>query len=52
MKEARLTLKNIDRAIAFLERRVNHAKKTGNKEWQRNFENAISVIKGLSAYGS
>lgn len=51
MKEARLTLKNIERAVSFLERRVSHARKTGNKEWQRDFENVLNVIKELSAYG-
>jgi hypothetical protein len=51
MKEPRLTLKNIERALSFLERRITHAKTIKNKDWQREFENVTHVIKELTAYG-
>ena len=50
MGKATITLEAVERAIAFLERRREHATLQKNREWTEEFENAIAVIKMLSAY--
>jgi len=50
-KSSSVTLEKVVRAIKFLERRKEHAELQKNKEWTEEFENAISVIKGLTAHG-
>ena len=45
-----VTVEKIARAVKFLERRKEHAELQRNKEWTEEFENAISVIKGLAVY--
>jgi len=45
-----ITIEEVKRAVDFLERRKEHASLQKNDEWTKEFENAIAVIKLLSAY--
>ena len=45
-----ITIEEVKRAVEFLERRKEHAALQKNDEWTKEFENAIAVIKLLSAY--
>jgi hypothetical protein len=47
MKTPYLTIEKIRRAVEFLEKRKSHAKATDNKEWLKEFENVLSVIREL-----
>ena len=44
MKTPYLTLEKISQAVKFLEKRKSHAKGIANKEWEKEFDNAITVI--------
>jgi len=48
MKGFTLTYENVKKAVNFLEKRKKHAKASSNREWEIEFDNAISVIKELS----
>ena len=48
MKTSYLTEAKIRKAIAFLKDRQEHARITQNKEWMKEYENAVTVIKELS----
>lgn len=49
MNKARLTRETVKRAIAFLEKRLEHARAQDNKEWAEEYENVLAVIRGLAA---
>ncbi len=49
MKTPRLTAEKVFRAVRFLEKRRDHARKTKNLTWLEEFENAVNVITELSA---
>ena len=38
----------IKQAVKFLEKRKSHAKEIDNKEWEKEFDNAITVIREMS----
>ena len=48
MKTPYLTFQKIQQAVKFLEKRKSHAKGIGNKEWEKDFDNAITVIREMS----
>ena len=48
MKTPYLTFQKIQQAVNFLEKRKSHAKGIGNKEWEKNFDNAITVIREMA----
>ncbi|MDA3938251.1 MAG: hypothetical protein PF693_02940 [Spirochaetia bacterium] len=48
MKSPYLTIEKIQRAVKFLEKRKTHAKMMGNKEWENEFDNAITVIREMA----
>ncbi|MBN2049284.1 MAG: hypothetical protein JW760_02465 [Spirochaetales bacterium] len=48
METSCLTEIKIKKAIAFLKDRQEHARLTQNKEWVKEYENAVIVIKDLS----
>lgn len=49
MKTPRLTAEKVFRAIRFLEKRREHAKKAKNIHWLEEYENALAVITELAA---
>jgi len=44
MKTPYLTFQKIKQAGKFLEKRKSHARGISNKEWEKEFDNAITVI--------
>ena len=48
MKTPYLTIEKIKKAVEFLERRKSHARVIKNREWEREFDNAITVIREMS----
>ena len=44
MKTPYLTITKIQQAVKFLEKRKSHARSIGNKEWEKEFDNTITVI--------
>ena len=48
MKTPYLTITKIQQAVNFLEKRKSHAKGIGNKEWEKDFDNAITVIREMA----
>lgn len=48
MKTTYLTAEKIKRAVEFLKGRQEHARLTQNKEWVKEYDNIITVIKELS----
>ncbi len=49
MKKPYLTLDGIRRAVRFLGKRKACAEESGNGEWADEYENAIRIIRSLSA---
>ena len=48
MKTPYLTIGKIKQAVKFLEKRKSHAKGIDNKEWEKEFDNAITVIREMA----
>ncbi len=48
MKTPYLTITKIQQAVNFLEKRKSHARGIKNKEWEKEFDNAITVIREMS----
>lgn len=48
MKTTYLTFQKIHQAVKFLEKRKSHAKGADNKEWEKEFDNAITVIREMA----
>ena len=48
MKTPYLTIEKIQKAVKFLEGRKSHARCISNKEWEKEFDNAITVIREMS----
>ena len=49
MKTAYLSEDTIKQAFSFLKARKDHAHLTKNRNWEKEFENALRVIEELSA---
>jgi len=47
VKTAYLTEEKIRKAVTFLKARREHAVLTKNKEWQREYDNVLTVLKEL-----
>ena len=45
MKTPYLTFQKIQQAVKFLQNRKTHARMIKNKEWENEFDNAITVCK-------
>ena len=50
MKKPYLTFDGIMRAVNFLEKRKAHAMKTGNREWEDEYENILRIVKALCVF--
>lgn len=48
MKTPYLTIGKIQQAVNFLEKRKSHARGIKNKEWEKDFDNAITVIREMA----
>ncbi|MDA3939075.1 MAG: hypothetical protein PF693_07185 [Spirochaetia bacterium] len=48
MKTPYLTIEKIQKAVKFLEKRKTHAKGIDNKDWENEFDNAITVIREMA----
>jgi len=48
MKTPYLTFQKIQQAVKFLQNRKTHARMIKNKEWENEFDNAITVIREMA----
>ncbi|MDA3939571.1 MAG: hypothetical protein PF693_09705 [Spirochaetia bacterium] len=48
MKTPYLTIEKIKQAVKFLQNRKSHARMISNKEWEKEFDNAITVIREMA----
>ena len=48
MKTPYLTFQKIQQAVKFLQKRKTHARMIKNKEWENEFDNAITVIREMA----
>ena len=48
MKTPYLTFQKIQQAVKFFEKLKSHARGIKNKEWEKEFDNAITIIREMA----